>query len=96
LSIFADSAPNRAFSRISPHRQKSPNNPSGILYLSAFQSLSALASPAGIEPRVIYYDGSGDWSLRVPIWLPLAVLFLWIAFREWRRKRAAKSKPCPQ
>jgi hypothetical protein len=41
----------------------------------------------GTSPRVIYYDAPGDWSLRVPIWLPLVVLFLWIAFREWRRKR---------
>jgi hypothetical protein len=32
----------------------------------------------------------------IPIWLPLASVTVWIAFREWRRKRVAKGKACPQ
>jgi hypothetical protein len=43
------------------------------------------------------YRRDEEWlTVNVPIWCPLALLATWIAFREWRRKRAAKGKLCRQ
>jgi hypothetical protein len=36
------------------------------------------------------------WRCGTPLWLPLLIFVIWIAFREWWRKRAAKGKACPQ
>jgi hypothetical protein len=46
--------------------------------------------------KFYYSDDDGFVGIVIPIWAPLAVLATWIAFREWRRKRAAKGKPCRQ
>jgi hypothetical protein len=41
-----------------------------------------------------WQDKGGLTAFFLPLWLPVGVLSGWIAFREWRRKRAAKGKAC--
>jgi hypothetical protein len=38
---------------------------------------------------------SDSFGFVIPLWIILALAVLWITFREWQRKRAAKGKPCP-
>jgi hypothetical protein len=42
-----------------------------------------------------YYPSKGGFIASVPLCAPAALFAVWIAFREWRRKRAAKGKACP-
>jgi hypothetical protein len=38
----------------------------------------------------------GDrWEILIPLWLPILIPVSWIAFREWRRKRAVEGKSRP-
>jgi hypothetical protein len=47
-------------------------------------------------PRIGTTFASGGCAIRVPLWFPFSMPVAWIAFREWRRKRAAKGKACQQ
>jgi hypothetical protein len=56
-----------------------------------------LASPQVGEWLQFYQSGQvADFGFGIPFWIFIVLASTWIAFREWRRKRAAKGKPCRQ
>ena len=55
------------------------------------------APQLGGLPRDESYWVTSDWTLYIPLWLPLAVILGWTVFRElrWREKRAKASDANP-
>jgi hypothetical protein len=72
-------------------------------YFGLYLVDSALPNDAVFELTNFEWGGppyclktNGYLELRVPFWLVLPMPFLFIALREWRRKRAAKGSMSPR
>jgi hypothetical protein len=66
--------------------------PKWLLPENAWDILIEAPRSIATFPAVVQHEHAGVYGVTAPLWVLLSLFTAWIAFREWRRHRAAKGK----